>query len=34
MEGGKLLGSGRTPVGVGRRWMNRGMQIHRSIMIY
>ena len=34
MEGGKLLGSGRTPVGVGRRWMNRGMQIRQSIMIY
>ena len=31
MEGGKLLGSGRTPVGVRRRWMNRGMQIRPSI---
>ena len=37
MEGGKLLGSGRTPVGGGggrRRRMNRCMQTRRSIMIY
>lgn len=30
----KLLGSGRTSVGVGRRRVNRGMQICQSIMIY
>ena len=34
MEGGKLVGNGRTSVGMGRRGVNRGMQIRQSVMIY